>query len=176
MGKNEPGYGLLSDRRFYGGMPNKAMKNETPYIFKVKIPSDVDYIPPIRKFIAEILQIKSFNSKFSFRSEVIVDEICYNAVMYGSQSMDATVDLVCTVYSDRVEFQINDQGGNAENVRRLKSAMAKRDVDFEKEVEYFKSNKGLGLEIVRMLSAEVELKIGKDNVTSIRVVRKREEE
>jgi len=67
----------------YRGMPHNTMKNETPYIFKVKIPSHVDYIPPIRKFIAEVLQIKGFDSKFSFRSEVIVDEICYNAVMYG---------------------------------------------------------------------------------------------
>jgi anti-sigma regulatory factor (Ser/Thr protein kinase) len=157
-------------------MPDKAMKNEPPYIFKVKIPSHVDYIPPIRKFVAEILQVKSFNSKFSFRSEVIIDEICHNAVMYGSQSMNATIDLVCTVFPDRVEFQINDQGGNAENVQRLKSAMENRDEEFEKEVDYFKSSKGLGLEIVRMLSAEVDLKIGKDNVTSIRVVRKREEE
>jgi anti-sigma regulatory factor (Ser/Thr protein kinase) len=156
-------------------MPHNTMKNETPYIFKVKIPSHVDYIPPIRKFIAEVLQIKGFDSKFSFRSEVIVDEICYNAVMYGSQSMDATVDLVCTVYSDRAEFQINDQGGSKENVQRLKSAMEQRNEEFEKQVEYFKSNKGLGLEIVRMLSAEFDLKIGKDNVTSIRVVRKREE-
>jgi anti-sigma regulatory factor (Ser/Thr protein kinase) len=96
--------------------------------------------------------------------------------MYGSQSMNATIDLVCTVFPDRVEFQINDQGGNAENVQRLKSAMENRDEEFEKEVDYFKSSKGLGLEIVRMLSAEVDLKIGKDNVTSIRVVRKREEE
>ncbi|MGB7569974.1 MAG: ATP-binding protein [Chitinivibrionales bacterium] len=152
------------------------MKHETPYVFKVKIPSDVDYIPPIRKFFAEILQIKSFDSKFSFRSEVIVDEICHNAVTYGSQSLDATVDLVCAVYPDRVEFQINDQGGSKENVQRLKSAMEQRDEEFEKQVEYFKSNKGLGLEIVRMLSAEFDLKIGKDNVTSIRVVRKREED
>jgi anti-sigma regulatory factor (Ser/Thr protein kinase) len=151
------------------------METETPYIFKVKIPADADYIPPIRKFVAEILQIKNFDPKFTFRSEVIVDEICHNAVTYGSQSADATVDLVCSIYSDKAEFQINDQGGSAEHVERLKTAMDKRDEALEKEVEFFKSNKGLGLEIVRMLSAEVDLKIGDDNVTSIRVVRKREE-
>lgn len=152
------------------------MKTESPYVFKVKIPSDADYIPPIRKFVADILQIKSFDPKFTFRSEVIVDEICHNAVTYGSQSIDATVDLVCSIYSDRAEFEINDQGGSVDNVNRLKSEFEKKDESFKKEVEYFKSNKGLGLEIVRMLSAEVELKIGEDNVTSIRVVRKREED
>lgn len=152
------------------------MKNETPYVFKVKIPSDVDYIPPIRKLVADVLQIKSFDSKFSFRSEVIVDEICHNAVMYGSQSLDATVDLICAIYADRVEFQINDQGGSKEHMHRLKSAMDQPDEEFERDVEHYRSKKGLGLEIVRMLSAEVDLKIGEDNVTSIRVVRKREED
>jgi hypothetical protein len=42
-------------------------------------------------------------------------------------------------------------------------------------MEHFKSSKGLGLEIVRMLSAEMNLKIAKDNVTSIHIVRKRED-
>jgi anti-sigma regulatory factor (Ser/Thr protein kinase) len=151
------------------------MKKETPHTFKIKIPSDVDYIAPVRKFIAEILQVQQFNPKFTFRSEVIVDEICHNAVLYGSQTLDAAVDLIVSLYPDRVEFQINDQGGNKDNVQRLKEVIENKDERFEKEMEHFKSSKGLGLEIVRMLSAEVNLKITKDNVTSIQVVRKRED-
>jgi len=151
------------------------MKKETPRTFKIKIPSDVDYVAPVRKFVSEILQVQHFNPKFSFRSEVIVDEICHNAVLYGSQTLDASVDLIVSIYSDRVEFQINDQGGNKDNVQRLKDVIENKDERFEKELEHFKSNKGLGLEIVRMLSAEVNLKINKDNVTSIHVVRKRED-
>jgi len=58
--------------------------------------------------------------------------------------MDATVDLVCTVYSDRAEFQINDQGGSKENVQRLKSAMEQRNEEFEKQVEYFKFEQRIG--------------------------------
>jgi anti-sigma regulatory factor (Ser/Thr protein kinase) len=151
------------------------MKKEPPYTFKVKFPSDLDYIAPIRKFAAEILQTQQFGPKFSFRSEVIVDEICHNAVLYGSQTMDASVDFACTIYSDRAEFQINDQGGSVDNLKKLKDCIENREGHFEKELEHFKSEKGLGIEIVRMLSAEVDLKIDADNVTSIRVVRKRED-
>jgi anti-sigma regulatory factor (Ser/Thr protein kinase) len=89
--------------------------------------------------------------------------------------MDATVDLICSIFSDRVEFQINDQGGTKDNVLRLKNVIENTDEQVEKEMEHFKSSKGLGLEIVRMLSAEMNLKIAKDNVTSIHIVRKRED-
>jgi anti-sigma regulatory factor (Ser/Thr protein kinase) len=151
------------------------MKSENPLIFKIKIPSDADYIPPIRKFISEMLQVQRFSPKFSFRAEVIVDEICYNAVMYGSRSIDATIDLICSVFQDRVEFQINDEGGNLENVEQLKKIINQKDERFEKKLELAKSSKGLGLEIVRMLSAKVNLKIKKDNITSIHVIKHREE-
>jgi len=150
------------------------MKSTNPLTFKVKFPSNADYIPPIRKFVSEVLQVERFNQKFSFRSEVIVDEICFNAVMYGSHSMDATVDLVCSVFPDRVEFQINDEGGSHENMERLKKVIEKSD-DEEKEVDQSRASKGLGLEIVRMLSAKVNLKIKKDNITSIQVIKKRED-
>jgi anti-sigma regulatory factor (Ser/Thr protein kinase) len=150
------------------------MKSTNPLNFKVKFPSNADYIPPIRKFISEVLQVERFNPKFSFRSEVIVDEICYNAVMYGSHSIDATVDLICSVFPDRVEFQINDEGGSHEHMERLKKVIEKSDDD-ETIVEQSRSNKGLGLEIVRMLSAKVNLKIKKDNITSIQVIKKRED-
>jgi|WetSurMetagenome_2_1015567.scaffolds.fasta_scaffold106203_2 anti-sigma regulatory factor (Ser/Thr protein kinase) len=150
------------------------MKNTTPLTFKVKFPSNADYIPPIRKFVSEVLLVEHFNSKFSFRSEVIVDEICYNAVSYGSHSMDATVDLICSVFSDRVEFQINDEGGTHEHMDRLKKVIEKED-DAELDVKQSRSDKGLGLEIVKMLSAKVNLKIKKDNVTSIQVIKHRED-
>ena len=150
------------------------MKSANPLLFKLKFPSNADYIPPIRKFVSEVLQVQHFNPKFSFRSEVIVDEICYNAVMYGSHSMEATVDLLCSVFPDRVEFQINDEGGSHEHMERLKKVIEKRD-EVETDNVHSKSNKGLGLEIVRMLSAKVNLKIKKDNVTSIQVVKNRED-
>jgi anti-sigma regulatory factor (Ser/Thr protein kinase) len=150
------------------------MKSANPLTFKVKFPSNADYIPPIRKFISDVLQVQHFNPKFSFRSEVIIDEICYNAVMYGSHSLDATVDLICSVFPERVEFQINDEGGSREHMERLKKVIEKDD-DGEKETEHSKTMKGLGLEIVRMLSAKVNLRIKKDNITSIHVIKNRED-
>jgi len=147
------------------------MNAQNPHVIKMRFPSDLEYIPPIRKFIAETLQVNQFTPKFSYRSEVIVDEICHNAIQHGSRTMDANVEIGCMIYPDRFEFEVNDQGGNPDDLNRLKSAMGKSDVLSDDKDD----TRGLGLEIVRLLSEEVNLEIGKDNMTRIKIVRKRED-
>jgi anti-sigma regulatory factor (Ser/Thr protein kinase) len=150
------------------------MDNETPYVFKVKFPSDLDYVAPVRKFVAETLTVNKFTPKFAYRSEVIVDEICHNAIIHGSRTVDATVEIECKIFPDRLEFQVNDQGGRKDDVERLKNVMKKADAH---RADYLqdKDARGLGLEIVRLLSEEIKLEVGADNMTTVRVVRKRED-
>ena len=148
------------------------MDAQNPHVIKMRFPSDLDYIPPVRKFIAETLQVNQFSPKFSYRSEVIVDEICHNAIQHGSRTMDANVEIGCTIFPDRFEFEVNDQGGNSEDLNRLKSAMSNTEVHSDDKHD---DTRGLGLEIVRLLSEEVNLEIGKDNMTRIKIVRKRED-
>jgi anti-sigma regulatory factor (Ser/Thr protein kinase) len=151
------------------------MDNQNPYVIKMRFPSDLDYIPPVRKFVAETLQVNHFSPKFSYRSEVIVDEICHNAITHGSRSLDATVELDCKIFPDRFEFQANDQGGKKEDLERLKNSMKKADARPAENIIEKNENRGLGLEIVRLLSEDVKLEIGADNMTTVRVVRKRED-
>ncbi len=148
--------------------------NESPYIFKVKFPSDLDYVAPVRKFVAETLSVNKFSPKFAYRSEVIVDEICHNAIIHGSRTMDATVEIVCKIYGDRFEFQVNDQGGKTEDLQRLQSAMKKTDPP-RSDLSRDNDAHGLGLEIVRLLSEEIKMEVGANNMTTVRVVRKRED-
>ena len=150
------------------------MENKNPYIFKIKFPSDLDYIAPVRKFVAETLSVTKFSPKFAYRSEVIVDEICHNAIIHGSRSIDATVEMECSIFPDRFEIHVNDQGGKKEDLDRLKSAVKKADTR-AKELTEEKDGRGLGLEIVRLLSEEVKMEVGEGNTTTVRVVRKRED-
>ncbi len=142
-----------------------------PFTVKVRFPGDLEYIPPVRKFIAELLQVSNFSSKFAYRSEIIVDEICNNAVVYGCRTQDAEIELSSIIFEDRIEFTIRDEGGTKENVRQLRAA-----VDSPENAENEAVPKGLGLEIVRMLSARLDVLIDEDNVTSVHIVRKREDE
>lgn len=148
-----------------------------PYRLKLKIPSNLEYVAPIRKFVSEVLIVNNYSQKFAYRSEVIVDEVCTNAIVYGCNTLDAYVDFSCEIYSDRIELQVKDQGGQSKDVDRLKLAIGSEEkIENYGKVDYFGKNPCdgcMGLEIVRMLSEEVELSIDENNVTSLRVVRRR---
>jgi len=63
---------------------------------------------------------------------------------------------------------VKDRGGSTVHTDRLKDAITKEQ---GKTLDQF----GLGLEIVKMLSESIVLSVDENNVTSIHVVRKREE-
>ena len=140
-----------------------------PYEVSIKFPGDLEYIPAVRKFIAELLQVSDFSPKFAYRSEIIVDEICNNSVVYGCQTEDAEIELKNNILNDRIEFTIKDQGGTRDNQVRLQKA-----AENMSETSGEQDKAGLGLEIVRMLSERLDVIIDEDNLTSVHVVRKRE--
>lgn len=146
------------------------------YKLKLSFPGNYEYVAPIRKFIYEALLVNNYNQKFAYRSEVIVDEICSNAICYGCKTIDARIELLCLIFNDRFEVQIKDQGGERKDIERLRFAVK----NFEEEQKKGGSDvikdirkECLGLEIVRMLSEEIDLQIDDNNVTTLRVVRKR---
>lgn len=140
-----------------------------PYKISVRFPGDLDYIPSIRKFVSEILQISNFSPKFAYRSEIIVDEISNNAVNYGCRHENSFIDLECSIDEDKIEFTIKDQGGVQSDLEKLENAL-------KNDSSQNESNKnGLGIEIVKMLSESMDINIDEKNLTSIHVVRKRED-
>ncbi len=149
------------------------MNKSQPYNLELTFPGDIDYIPAVRKFVAETLQAANFSPKFAYRSEIVVDEICYNAITYGCQSLDAEITIQFTIHEDRMELVVKDPGrGEDDDRERLKHAVEGKQVQFPTR-EQGKKEK-LGLEIVKMLSEELDFEIDKNNLTSVRVVRRRE--
>jgi len=150
------------------------MDDQIPYRLKISFPGNLEYVSPIRKFISEVLQVNNYSQKFAYRSEVIVDEVCSNAINFGCKTVDARVDFFFFFYSDRLEIQVKDQGGNKNDVERLRVAVDYSE-ESQKEPDIFQNpcDGCLGLEIVRMLSNEVELHVDENNVTTLRVVRRR---
>ena len=150
------------------------MDSEARYSIELKFPGDIDYIPAVRKFVAEMLQAANFSPKFAYRSEIVVDEICYNAITYGCQSVDAEVKVVFSIFDDRVELVIKDPGkGDHRDRTRLQAAVEGKPLDVAHD-DTGKKEK-LGLEIVKMLSEELVFEIDDNNLTSVRVVRRRDD-
>ncbi|MBD3421104.1 MAG: hypothetical protein GF398_13390 [Chitinivibrionales bacterium] len=145
--------------------------NNRPCTIRLKFPGDIDYIPPIRKFIAETLQTVGFDSKFSYRSEIVIDEVCNNAVLFGCTAPESEIEFNFTILDDKVEFIVKDQGGTELNREKLKVAVERKKQDVEAEI---KKQRKLGLEIVRMLSEELHFEIDENNLTSVKVVRRRD--
>ena len=150
------------------------MVEKAPQKVKIKFPGDLEYIPAVRKYVSEMLQVNKFSPKFAFRSEIIVDEICNNAVAYGCPSAESSVEVACIMFTDRIEFQVKDSGGSTSDIKRLRELVAAEEEKGDSEKK--PSPAGLGLEIVRLLSEEVDLEVDDNNLTSIRVVRRREDE
>jgi anti-sigma regulatory factor (Ser/Thr protein kinase) len=147
------------------------MKQKKPFEVNISFPGNLDYIPPIRKFISEVLQQKQYDPRFAYRTEIIVDEICNNAVTYGCVSVEAMVKLRCDVHPDHVELTISDEGGRTRDLQELRKAVMEEKSKTKDPFDgHFR-----GLEIVRMLSEKIRLEIDDENLTSIRVTRKREE-
>ncbi|MBN2036746.1 MAG: ATP-binding protein [Chitinispirillaceae bacterium] len=140
------------------------MKSETPYCLAVSFPGELEYIPLVRKMISEVLRVLKFSDKFTFRSEFIIDELCNNAVIYGSGTDRSLVEIQCNAFSDRVEFNVKDRGGSSENIQKLRQAIAEGPME-----------QGGGLDLVRMLAEKVECTVDERNITQIHVVRKRED-
>ncbi len=57
--------------------------DQTEQVVTVDFPGDIDYIPDIRRFFSNLISIRSFSRRFAFRIEVIIDELCNNAIKFG---------------------------------------------------------------------------------------------
>jgi anti-sigma regulatory factor (Ser/Thr protein kinase) len=145
-----------------------------PYTIKVKLPSDLEVIPSMRKFVSEVLQVSGFSAKFAFRSEIIVDAICNNAITHGSgNDASSEIEVACEIHEDRMEVVVKDRGGSAADIGRLKEAVRRNSLGLP--LNYEAGTAGMGLEIVKLLSETIELNVDENNLTSIHVVRKRED-
>lgn len=149
------------------------MERACPYKITVKLPSDLEVIPSIRKFVSETLVACGFSTKFAFRSEIIIDEICNNAISYGSNGdTEKEIELCCEIHEDRMEMLVKDRGNSQLHTDRLREAVNRNRLGLP--IEYEDSR--LGLEIVKLLSETIEFNVDENNVTSIHAVRRREEE
>lgn len=145
-----------------------TVKSSAPSRISVSFPGELEYIPLVRKLVSDVLAVMNFSPKFAFRSELIVDELCNNAVCYGASVERSAIELTCEVVGDKVEFTVKDPGGSRENINKLKAAISA-------ELPAKLANANHGMELVRMLAENINCTVDGKNVASIHVVRKRED-
>lgn len=138
---------------------------KAPSGYSVKLPSDLEYIPPLRQFVAEIARVEGFSKKFCFRTEIIVDELVTNGILHGSQDVHTSITLGVKFEDGAMNLSVQDQGGSRQNLENLKRAV------YSPKPPSNDKKKGRGLVIVQMLSSEVKIDLGENGHTQVHVVK-----
>lgn len=136
------------------------------------LPAAKVYIPLFREFVADTLIRAGFSQRFAYRTEIIVDELCSNAIRYGSHTSSSRIEIRLTWYDNHIDLAVIDEGGSSENLAELKRIL---DAPKRDNTNTDLNDQNLGLEIVKVLSEQVEVTIDDDNITAVRVIRRRED-
>ena len=143
---------------------------EKAYI-ELKIPSTVFYIEPVRAFIGNLTQSLGFSRKRVADIQLVLDEICSNAINHGSTNATVGIQLQICIDSEALEILVRDtgRGDTQENnwlaLERLSEIEAKRAPSNES---------GHGLFIVRSLADAHEMASNEAGGTDVRVIFHRE--
>ncbi len=140
-----------------------------PAAYTVQIPSDLEYIPPLRQFVAELARVEGFSKKFCFRTEIIVDELVTNGILHGSQDVHTSITVSAAFEQEQMNLSVQDQGGSSQNLENLKRSVHSPRPSADKK-------RGRGLKIVQMLSSEIAIDLADNGNTSVRVVKVKDEE
>jgi len=131
----------------------------------IVFPSSMEYVPAIREFIRESLYTREYSEKEAFRTEVMVDELISNSVVYGSNSIHDKVTLDISFDKEVFECVVEDFGANIEHKNRLKRIYDKITTNHHSE----EIKKGLSL--VKMISDDISLDVNANGETEIKVVK-----
>jgi anti-sigma regulatory factor (Ser/Thr protein kinase) len=140
-----------------------------PATYNVQIPSDLEYIPPLRQFIAELARVEGYSKKFCFRTEIIVDELVTNGILHGSQDVHTTIGVSAVFDQAQMHLSVQDQGGSRQNLENLKRSVHSPRPSNDKK-------RGRGLKIVQMLSSEIKIDLAENGNTQVHVVKSKDDE
>ena len=146
------------------------VKHETEHI-RLSFPSQLAIVPAVRNFVSQVMLHKGYNDRDSFRIETIVDEICNNAVQYGSHEEHDNITLRIKVDWEKVELDaenISDPGKG--DMLRMYMNNMKNDVRIHED-----EKRGRGLALVKMLASELKADVT-DKGTMVHVTKLKEEQ
>lgn len=168
MGANKI-FRIYNDTRSASNAYAWEVKHETEHI-KLSFPARLTVVPAVRNFVSRVMVHKGYSDRDSFRIETIVDEICNNAVEYGSHESRANISLRLKVDWEKVEL-------DAENISdpRKKDQLMKHMKNLQQNLPLDGDDKrGRGLALVKMLASELVADIT-DTGTTIHVTKLKEE-
>ena len=134
---------------------------------ELKIPSAVFYIEPVRAFIGNLAQSLGFPRKRVADIQLVLDEVCTNAVHHGSANAEVGIKLQMSVDTHALEILVRDTG--AGDAKRKDWLTHERLLEIEADRSP-SSESGHGIFIAKSLSDTHEMQSNEAGGTDVRVV------
>jgi anti-sigma regulatory factor (Ser/Thr protein kinase) len=136
------------------------------------IPAQLGFIPGIRTALGRISYNFGFNDKDAYEIETVIDEICNNAIMHGSEKEDDHITIECGFDTKVIEITVTDNGSSEFNVEKvLDNSKNLMEDDTERKINaLLEQGGGLGLILVQKYVDKVEITSQPDG-TAVKLVK-----
>jgi anti-sigma regulatory factor (Ser/Thr protein kinase) len=134
---------------------------------KLKIPSAVFYIEPIRAFIGNLAQNLGFSRKHVADIQLVFDEICSNAIHHGSVDATAGVKLRIRIDTHSLEILVRDTGSPHTGQKSWLTHERLSEIEKNRSPS---SESGHGIFIAKSLADTHEMQPNSAGGTDVRVV------
>lgn len=134
---------------------------------ELKIPSTVFYVEPVRAFIGNLAQSLGFPRKRVADIQLVLDEICSNAVHHGSANTTTGVKLRIRVDAHALEILVRDTGPGEERQKSWLTRERLLEIEAKRSPS---SERGHGIFIAKSLSDTHEMQSNEAGGTDVRVV------
>ncbi len=133
---------------------------------KLKIPSAVFYIDPVRAFIGNLAKNLGFSRKRVADIQLVIDEICSNAVHHGSIDANVGVKLQITNKAHTLEILVCDTGSQHKGQNNWLTHERLSEIEANRSPS---NEGGHGIFIAKSLSDTYEMQINAAGGTDVRV-------
>ena len=132
---------------------------------EIRLPSRLWYIEPILSLLKQLAEKLGFCEQRVADIQLVVDEICGNAIEHGSESDNEEIVISCILDEHQLAVLISDKGANGRGnwltSEKLKEISQNRAPDRER---------GHGIYMVEQLSDELKMETNSFGGTDVRVV------
>lgn len=134
---------------------------------QLQIPSAAFYIEPVRAFVGNLAQSLGFSRKRVADIQLVLDEICSNAVHHGSANATVGVKLYISIDAHTLEILVRDTGPKQTGEKNWLTHERLSEIEMHRSPS---SESGHGIFIVKSLADKHEMHPNEVGGTDVRVV------
>ncbi len=133
---------------------------------QLQIPSVAFYIEPVRAFVGNLAQSLGFSRKRVADIQLVLDEICSNAVHHGSADATVGVKLRISIDTDALEIIVRDTGGRHSGEKNWLTHERLSEIEMNRSPS---NESGHGIFIAKSLADMHKMQPNRDGGTDVRV-------